>query len=232
MDPSAKFPHRARRYLLAGFLALVPILVTWIVLDFVLSLLSRAGRPWVQAFARGVEGLAPGAAEVLLHPWFEFLLAVAVTLAGLYALGWATTNVLGTRLLEAFERMLERVPLVQAVYGSAKRLVAAFRDRPQGVQRVVLIRFPTHEMRAIGFVTRVMTDQSTGSEVAAVYVPTSPNPTSGYVELVPVDDLIPTDWTLEEAMSFVVTGGANAPEGVRFHPEDKVPERGPHPGNG
>jgi uncharacterized membrane protein len=224
VDSSATFPHRARRYLLAGFLALVPILVTWIVLDFVLTLLSRAGRPWVQAMGRVLEGVAPGATELLLHPWFEFCFAVATTLVGVYALGWATTNVLGTRLLQAFERMLERVPLVQAVYGSAKRLVAAFHDRPRGVQRVVLIRFPSPEMRAVGFVTRVMTDRSTGTEIAAVYVPTSPNPTSGYVELVPVSELIPTDWTLEEAMSLVVTGGANAPEGVRFHSEDKSPQ--------
>jgi uncharacterized membrane protein len=218
IQPPGSFPQRARRYLLAGFLALVPILVTWIVLEFLLTQLSRAGRPWVHGLARAVERVSPALADALLHPWFEFLLAVAVTLAALYALGWATTNVLGNRLLALFERMLDRVPLVKAIYGAAKRFVAAFSTQPEGVQRVVLIRFPTEDMRVIGFVTRVLKDRDTGAEVAAVYVPTSPNPTSGYVELVAVENLIETDWTLEEAMSFIVTGGANAPKDVRFHP--------------
>lgn len=215
------FAQRARRYLIAGFLALVPILITWIVLEFVLTQLSRAGRPWVHALARAVQNASPALAETLLHPWFEFLLAVAVTLAGLYALGWATTNVLGNRLLALVEQLLDRVPLVKAVYGAAKRFVAAFSTRPEGVQRVVLIRFPTERMRVIGFVTRVLTDRATGAEIAAVYIPTSPNPTSGYVELVAVEDLIETDWTVEEAMSFIVTGGANAPKDVRFHPPEE-----------
>lgn len=216
--PPGSFAQRARRYLIAGFLALVPILVTWIVLEFMLSQLSRAGRPWVHGLARAVERVSPTVADALLHPWFEFLLAVAVTLAALYALGWATTNVLGNRLLAMLEQLLDRVPLVKAIYGAAKRFVAAFSSRPEGVQRVVLIRFPTEHMRVIGFVTKVLTDRTTGAEIAAVYVPTSPNPTSGYVELIPVADLIETDWTLEEAMSFIVTGGTNAPKDVRFHP--------------
>jgi uncharacterized membrane protein len=218
IKPPGSFAQRARRYLLAGFLALVPILVTWIVLEFLLTQLSRAGRPWVHGLARAVQGVSPAIADALLHPRFEFLLAVTVTLAALYALGWATTNVLGNRLLAMLEHMLDRVPLVKAIYGAAKRFVAAFSTQPEGVQRVVLIRFPTEHMRAIGFVTKVLTDRATGAEVAAVYVPTSPNPTSGYVELVPVADLIETDWTLEEAMSFIVTGGANAPKEVHFHP--------------
>ncbi len=104
--------------------------------------------------------------------------------------------------------MLNRVPLVQAIYGSAKRFVAAFNARPSGVQRVILIELPSPDMRVISFITKTMTDVTTGIEVAAVYVPTSPNPTSGYVE---------TDWTLDEAMSFVVTGGTSAPDTLRFN---------------
>lgn len=210
------FPQRARRYLGAGFLALLPLLVTWFLLSFVLTQLSAIGRPWVYALARALSAFSPGLAEIILHPWFEFLLAVMVTLGAMYFLGWATTHVLGNRILAFFERVLDRVPVVQAIYGSAKRFVAAFNTRPSGVQRVVLIRFPSPEMRVIGFVTKTMTDVATGIEVAAVYVPTSPNPTSGYVEIVPVSELIATDWTLEEAMSFVVTGGTSAPASVRF----------------
>jgi uncharacterized membrane protein len=83
-------------------------------------------------------------------------------------------------------------------------------------QRVVLISFPSPEMKAVGFVTKVMTDPATERELAAVYVPTSPNPTSGYIEIVPMDEVVQTDWSIEEAMTFVMTGGTNAPDRVNF----------------
>ena len=68
----------------------------------------------------------------------------------------------------------------------------------------------------MGFVTRVLRDEATGAELAAVYVPTTPNPTSGYLEVVPVDLLTPTDWTVDEAMSFIISGGAVAPDTMPF----------------
>lgn len=71
-------------------------------------------------------------------------------------------------------------------------------------------------MKTIGFVTRVMKDRATGRDLAAVYEPTAPNPTSGYIEIVPVDDLTPTEWSVDEAMRFIMTGGTNAPADLRF----------------
>ncbi|MDP2238877.1 MAG: DUF502 domain-containing protein [Burkholderiales bacterium] len=70
-------------------------------------------------------------------------------------------------------------------------------------------------MKAVGFVTKIMHDETTGRELAVVYVPTSPNPTSGYIEIVPLSDVVQTDWTIEEAMSFVMTGGNQR---ARTHP--------------
>ena len=71
-------------------------------------------------------------------------------------------------------------------------------------------------MKTVGFVTRVMKDDVTGQELAAVYVPTTPNPTSGYLEIVPVEKLVSTDWSVEEAMTFIISGGAIAPEKISF----------------
>jgi uncharacterized membrane protein len=209
------FPH-AQRYLIAGVLALIPLWVTWIVFDFLLTQLSRVGRPWVQGFARIFDRVAPGVAGFFAHPWFEAALGVALALAGLYALGWATSRVLGRRLLEWFEATLDRIPLVKAIYGAARKLVSAFQTRPEGVQRVVLINFPSSEMKAVAFVTRTLVDQETGRELAVVYVPTTPNPTSGYMEIVPMERVTATDWTIEEAMRFVITGGTSAPDAIRY----------------
>lgn len=209
------FPH-AQRYLLTGLLALLPLWVTWLVFNFALGILSRLGRPWVQGFARGLGRVWPGGAEVLLTPFFESALAVILTLLGLYTLGWATSRVFGKRLLEWFESLLARVPLVNGIYGAAKKVLAAFQSKPEGVQRVVLINFPSREMKAVGLVTRTVVDEVSGRELAVVYVPTAPNPTSGYMEIVPVENLVSLDWTIDEAMRFILTGGTSSPDRIAF----------------
>ena len=71
-------------------------------------------------------------------------------------------------------------------------------------------------MKTIGFVTRTLIDEASGQELAVVYVPTAPNPTSGYIEIVPVAEVISTDWTLDEAMQFVITAGTTAPNTIAF----------------
>ena len=93
---------------------------------------------------------------------------------------------------------------MQTIYGSTKKLLSVLQQKPEKLQRVVLIEFPSPEMKTVGFVTRIMKDQTSGKELAAVYVPTTPNPTSGYLEIVPVEKLISTDWTVEEAMTFII----------------------------
>jgi uncharacterized membrane protein len=93
---------------------------------------------------------------------------------------------------------------------------------------VVLVDFPRRGMKVVGFVTRVMIEEGTGREMAAVYIPTTPNPTGGYLELVPVEELTPTDWTMDQAMAFIISGGAVAPDTLpapRTHLRSDEPER-------
>jgi uncharacterized membrane protein len=213
--PTGRATHLTR-YVVIGALTLAPLWVSWLVLNFILGLLYRLGSPGVGAMAKIVRPVSGTLADMLLHPAFRFVLAVVLTIATLYVVGWIATRVFGRRLIAQFERLLQRIPLVSAVYSATKRLIAVMRERPAGLQRVVLISFPSPEMKTVGFVTRVLPDRETGREIAAVYVPTAPNPTSGYIELVPVEDLIETDWTVEQAMRFVMTGGTDAPRDLRF----------------
>jgi uncharacterized membrane protein len=208
-------PH-LQRNLIAGVLTLVPLWVTWIALSFLFNLFADVGRPVVLGLARAVQTVAPGVADVLRHPWFEPFLALLIMAVGLYVLGWATTHVVGNQLITHLEGLLDRIPLVKVIYGSVKKVVTAFQARPEGVQRVVLIDFPSPGMKAVGFVTSTVVDSETGGELAMVYVPTTPNPTSGYMEIVPVERLTPTDWTLEEATRFIITGGTSAPAHVTY----------------
>jgi uncharacterized membrane protein len=209
-------PRGVARYLLIGFFTVAPLWVTWLVFDFLLGLLASVSTPLVRGAARMIRPVSETLANWLHDSVLQQLVAVLLTLGALYAIGLFSSLVLGKKLLAAFEAMLARLPLVQTIYGGTKRFLHTLRQPPVSGQRVVLISFPTPEMKAVGFVTKVMRDTDTGRELAAVYVPTSPNPTSGYIEIVPLEDVVQTDWTMEEAMSFVMTGGANAPDSVRY----------------
>lgn len=228
MEKNRAHAH-VRRNLITGVLIMIPLWITWLVFSFLFNQLSRFGRPWVRGLSHALESLSPTMAEWLLTPWFQSLLAVSITLLLLYLLGWITTRVVGRHLLALLESFIERIPLVQVVYGGAKKLIAALQQKPEQVQRVVLIEFPTPEMRAIGFVTQLLTDQKTGRKLAAVYVPTTPNPTSGYIEIVPLERVVNTDWSLDEAMSFIISGGTISPGGINYSNEGTTaspPSRG------
>lgn len=206
-----------KRYLVSGIITVIPLWVTWVVFNFVFSQLSKFGTPWVRALSRNIQEDSPALARWLLAPWLQEVLAALITLVGLYLLGWAVTRVVGRRALALMEYTLGRLPLVTRVYGAAKKLVTVLQQEPEGVRRVVLIPFPTPEMKTVGFVTRTLKDATTGEELAAVYVPTTPNPTSGYLEIVPVSSLVATDWSAETAMNFIISGGAVAPTHIHYH---------------
>ncbi|HYF58470.1 MAG TPA: DUF502 domain-containing protein [Burkholderiaceae bacterium] len=219
------------RYVLVGLVTIAPLWVTWLVFDLLLTQLSKLGAPWLQALAGTLRSTSPAFADWLVEGWLTSVLAALTALALLYLLGWFASRVIGRRILDTLEALVQRIPLVAAIYGGTKRFLGMVNERPAGVQRVVLIPFPTADMRAVGFVTRVFEDADTGEKHAAVYVPTAPNPTSGYIEIVPLSKVTSTDWTMDEAMSFVITGGATAPAVVRLggRPDAEAPPPGDAP---
>ena len=209
---------RIKRYLITGLLTFIPLWVTWAVFKFVFGLLASIGTPLVSALLGAASTHSPDAAAALQHPWATSLLALLITVLALYLLGWVATRVIGQRLLLAFDGVLARIPLVQTIYGGTKKLMAVLQQKPSGLQRVVLVDFPRPGMKVVGFVTRLMIEEGSGREIAAVYIPTTPNPTGGYLELVPVDELTPTDWTMDQAMAFIISGGAVAPDTLPASP--------------
>ncbi|MEZ5565389.1 MAG: DUF502 domain-containing protein [Gammaproteobacteria bacterium] len=200
-----------KRYLITGLLAIIPAWITWVVFKFVFTLLAGFGAPLVTTIIELIGVGSPAAARALHRDWVVSILAFILTILALYLLGWLSTHVIGRRVLGWIDRLLERLPLVQTIYGGVKKLLALMQTNPGNTQRVVLIEFPSPPLKAIGFVTRTFRD-ATGREIAAVYVPTTPNPTSGYLTIVQTDRLIPTDWSMDQAMAFIVSGGAVGPD--------------------
>jgi len=213
LKPSAS---RLRQYLITGLLVVLPLWVTWLVIDFLFGIISSAGGPWIRAFARLWSDVSPGFTQWLLTPFIQAVCAFLFVLVVLYFLGWFASRVLGKQVLAYFNRLVERIPFVQTIYGATRKLLAALQQKPSNVQRVVLIDFPTSSMKTVGLVTRTFLDSDTGEELAAVYVPTTPNPTSGYLEIVPVKNIVSTDWTLDDAMSFIISGGTIGPTKINY----------------
>lgn len=206
-----------RSKIVLGLFTVLPIAIAWFVVAILIDWLSWFGKPLVIWVAEAAWPAYPAIANALLEPWTLTAFAVIAVLWVLYFVGFVASNVIGARVLTLVERVLDRVPLVKQVYGASKKLIQSLQQKPGGgMQRVVLIDFPNPEMKAIGFVTKIFKDETTGRDLAAVYVPTTPNPTSGYLEIVPVEKCVSTDLTADEAMNMILSGGATAPDSMRL----------------
>ena len=205
-----------QKLFLTGLLTLFPIWLTWVVVKFVFVLLSGISAPLISVMAQQITARFPRTLGVIDDSWVQNTLSMIATLAVIVLVGLLARRVIGQRLLAWFEKLMLRIPLANIIYTSSRKLLDILQTKPGNTQRVVLIDFPHREMKSVGLVTRVMKEEGTGRELAAVYVPTTPNPTSGYLEIVPVELLTPTDWTVDQAMSFIISGGAVAPESMPF----------------
>ncbi len=219
MSPTATAPASRpslQRLFLTGLLTLLPIWLTWVVVKFVFVLLSGISSPLVVPLSDSIAAWFPDSLGWVKAVWVQDIIALLATMLVILAVGILSRRVIGQQLLRWFGAVIRRIPLASIIYDSAKKLLDILQTQPGSTQRVVLIDFPHRDMKSVGLVTRVIREHGTGRELAAVYVPTTPNPTSGYLEIVPVELLTPTDWTVDQAMSFIISGGAVSPETVPF----------------
>jgi uncharacterized membrane protein len=190
---------RIRRHLTAGLLVLVPVIVTAAVVTFLFGLIDT----WARPLTRRVFGTElPGVGMVL-------------TFVVVWVTGLLSTNFMGKKFLEVFDRLLENLPLVKTVYSASKQLVDAVSPKGRrSFRRVVLVEFPKKGTFALGFVTGGGV-AALGDGMTSVYVPTAINPTSGFVVFAPEAELVESGLTIEEGIKLVVSGGVVAPQPVR-----------------
>jgi uncharacterized membrane protein len=125
--------------------------------------------------------------------------------------------------------VLERLPVVAKIYSSVRQLIDSMMAKKESSQRVVLVDFPIPGQKSIGFLTRTLTDETTGELLAAVLVPCAINPTSAFLQILPMERVTETDLTMEQAMSMIMTGGAVGPETIRFSQPALEAEKKPMP---
>jgi uncharacterized membrane protein len=179
--------------------ALIPIVVTVAVLRFVFNFTAGILLPFVDPAFETWPPLARAA------------ISLGILIVGVYVLGEVATNLVGRRLLSFGESILLKVPFVKVVYSVTKQVVAAFQAREtRAFKSVVLIEFPRPGMQAVGFVTsKVIGDD--GSTWTTVFVPTTPNPTTGFLQVVRDEDLVETHYTVEEGIKMVMSLGVLVP---------------------
>jgi uncharacterized membrane protein len=198
-----------RRRMLAGVLVIVPLGITAFVLHFLYGFTAGRLTPVVKR---------------LFDPMPEYAVPVAsmtILFLAVYLVGLIASVVVGRRIIGLFEGLLVRIPLVRTVYGASKQMVQtlSFQGEGKHFKSVVFIDFPRAGMKSLAFVTgRVLledADTGTTTEYLKVFVPTTPNPTSGYFELVPPDAVTESGITVEEAATFVMSGGFVAPASLK-----------------
>lgn len=202
-----------RRFLLAfvnGMVIMLPVFVTVIVLRFFARQLNNLVLEPVLGL---VTPLVPGPADVQIAKTVIFVLVVlAVAL-----IGWAVKIVFVRRIFVLGESVLIRLPVLGKVYNGAKQIFSAFMGQGKSVfKRVVLIEYPRKGLFSIGFTTgetKGLLKRAVGTDAVNVFLPTTPNPTSGIFLMVPTENLKVLDMTVEEGMKVVISGGSVSPLG-------------------
>lgn len=210
-----------RRYFLTGLLAITPLAITsWILWRFY-DLISDNIRPLVQK----VPALRDAYPEFFLTLMGVVVFILIITLIGMF-----TRNLIGMAFFRLLERVIIKIPVVKSVFSATKQIAEVFlEDRRAAFQRVVLFEYPREGLFSLGFVTR----DEAGDDLVNVFLPTTPNPTSGYMLMVPRRDVQAVTLPVEDAIKLIISGGAiMSPEqadlirtGSRLLAPGRFPER-------
>lgn len=197
--------HTFRTTFLAGLVILIPLYVTYLLVSFLFGLLSGVGEPVLEGLFHlvGFERLG----------WVEPLapaVNLSIALVAVFVLGLFGANIVGRKILASINTLLMRLPLVRTVYGAVKQMAEAFQGTGPSFQRVVLVQFPSKGCWMMGLVASERTntmDLWASSHMLSVFIPTTPNPTSGFLALVSPDDVLELNYDVEEAVKFIVSSG-------------------------
>lgn len=222
----ATLGQHLRSVFISGLITLVPLIVTIWVIELVYHVVTFISYPvaeWIvgsklfehllHAPAHSVEYLAP-------------VIAIILSIAAIYVLGILGTFVLGRQILNAIDRFIENLPLLKGIYSTTKQVIGVFRrgGGGAGFQRVVLAEFPGPGLWTIAFVTNEIQDSTCGTHYVTLFIPMTPNPTSGFFQMARADAVRNTDWTVDQGIKIVLSGGLLAPNSLDFGAKSEGPK--------
>ncbi len=194
-----------KKYFIAGLLVVVPLYISMYVVYLIVNAMDS------------IFYVLPE--EIRPHSYMPFHipgLGILVTVVGIMLVGMVVTNFLGKKMVEIGEAIVARIPFMRTIYNVTKQFLSTFfSQESHGFNRVVLLEYPRKGMYSIGFVTsrtRGEIQERTEQKTVNVFIPTTPNPTSGFYFAVPEEDVIPLDMSVEDAFKVIMSGGIVVPE--------------------
>jgi len=194
-----------RKYIIAGLLVWLPFAATVVIIKLVVDLLDKTilllPPEWQPETVFGFS-----------IPGFGVILAILILLIT----GMLAANLFGRKLVGFWEAILNRIPLVRSIYSSVKQIsTTLFDSKGKSFRKVVMLQYPRKGLWSIGFLSNenISTDiEGLEKDLVAVFVPTTPNPTSGFIIMVPREDITELQMTVEEAFKFVISMGVIVPD--------------------
>ena len=206
-----------RNKFLAGLALALPLIITFVILQFIYSLLHGSSEPIVKWFADLANELAGKPVISTEDPRYLMatrFIGVLIPIVALIALGFMATNFIGVHIVTAFDRLMLRIPFVSFIYKSLKQVIDSFKTLggAQSFKRVAYIDYPVPGMRLVAFVTGQFTDAKSGKALTSVFIPTTPNPTTGLLLVVDSEKVTDAPLSMEDAMKLVFSGGLIGPD--------------------
>jgi len=193
-----------RRYLMAGLLVWVPLGVTLLIVAFLVDLMDQTLR------------LLPGSLQPENLLGFRIPgLGAVLTAVIVFVTGMIVTNLFGMQLFNIGERLLQRIPLVRSIYAAVKQVTESMFSSGKSFRKVVLVEYPRKGMWSLAFQTGTGAEEirdKTGRDVTNVFIPTTPNPTSGFFLMVPREEVIELDMSVDEGLKLLLSVGVVVPE--------------------
>lgn len=195
---------RIRRIIVAGLLVWLPLGITIFIIRLLLDLLG-------QTYKIIPEFLRPESILGFSIPGFEILLALVI----IFATGLIAANFIGKSLVDWWESLLDKIPLVRNIYSPLKKFSELIlSDQTQSFSKVLLIEYPRKGLYSLCFQTSKNLgeiEKKSGRDVVCVFVPTTPNPTSGLILMVPQEDVIELDMSVEDGLKMIISLGVVVP---------------------
>lgn len=196
---------RLKNYLIAGLLFWLPLFVTFILIRFLLEILdnSVAMLPAEYQPSHWLGAHIPG-------------IGLIFTVIILLVTGILVTNIIGNKLVDIWEKLLNRIPFIRSIYSAVKQVAQTlFKPTDTSFRKVVLVEYPRKGMHSIAFVTSEKFTHATFEEpMYTIFIPTTPNPTSGYILFIPKEDAIELPYSVEDALKMVISLGVVSPNSV------------------
>ncbi|KHE92804.1 MAG: DUF502 domain-containing protein [Candidatus Scalindua rubra] len=214
------FEKSIRRKLIAGLLVVFPVFITFFVIKFLFTMIGGILSP-VVIRAIGFFGFSP---KSKIDEFIVTSVAFVLTFVAIYSIGVIATNFLGKFIINFFESILHNVPIIKNIYTSSKKLIEIISlPSTQSFKRVVIVDYPRVGMKAFAFVTgSIKTDD--GTKLTSLFIPTTPNPTSGFLIYLPEEDISETNLNIEEGMKLIVSGGILVPDRMEVYTNEPIDE--------